>query len=93
MTQAEQGNFEDPEETQKLTDPLDVATDQAMRFNDAAVRDARKLAQQDQMPDSEGNYFQYECDDCGDDIGEERLKVAPRNLLCVFCAAKAERKR
>lgn len=32
------------------------------------------------------------CDDCGDDIGEERLAAVPAALLCLSCQEKNEKK-
>jgi len=36
---------------------------------------------------SEGNYFQ--CESCGEDIGNARLKALPDSSLCIDCASAA----
>lgn len=74
------------------SDLIDIANDLAMKLTEAAISDSRRKAKQDQSPDSQGTFKVLECIGCELDIGLERLKVAPRNLYCVFCAAVMERK-
>lgn len=81
-----------PYEKEKFTDEHDIASELEMKFTEGRIGDVRAKARQDQQPDSDGNYAILECDECGLEIGTERLKVAPRNLMCVYCATVAERK-
>ena len=74
------------------SDLIDIANDLAMKLTDAAIGDSRRKVKQDQIPDSQGNFKVLECIECELDIGIERLKVAPRNYYCVFCASSMERK-
>ena len=35
--------------------------------------------------------MERECRECGEDIGEQRLKVKPDATMCIECQQKAER--
>ena len=80
-------------EQEKYSDPLDVASRNESIATDDAVREQRKLAVPQQFPDAAGNFAITECVECGEHIGEQRLKVAIKNLLCWDCATAQERKR
>ena len=71
-------------------DPSDIASDLEMQATGAAISAAQRRAAQDQKPNADGSYAQTDCDDCGDEIGEARLRIAPRNLWCVYCATRRE---
>ena len=73
--------------------PLDVASRNESIATDDAVREQRKLAVPQQFPDAAGNFTITECVECGEHIGEQRLKVAIKNLLCWDCATAQERKK
>lgn len=83
----------DPEEENAVQypDPVDTASS----IEAAALREhvavARRLAQQAQVPQADGSYAVTECQECGSDIGEGRLKHAPNNLICIHCAEARER--
>ncbi len=80
-------------EQEKYSDPLDVASRNESIATDDAVREQRKLAVPQQFPDEHGHFAGTECLACGEHIGEQRLKVAIKNLLCVECASAQERKK
>lgn len=79
------------ENDDKLTDLIDQASAQEMRETAIRVAEARAKAKRDQEPLPDGTYAITECVECGDEIGEARLKVATHNTMCVFCQSKAER--
>ena len=78
---------------EKYSDPLDVASRNESIATADAVREQRKLAVPQQIPDAAGNFSVTECLECGNEIGEQRLRVAIKNLLCWDCATAQERKR
>ena len=80
-------------EQEKYSDPLDVASRNESIATDDAVREQRKLAVPQQFPDAAVNFTITECVECGEHIGEQRLKVAIKNLLCWDCATAQERKK
>jgi RNA polymerase-binding transcription factor DksA len=51
---------------------------------------ARWRSRQMQEPMADGTYRVTECDECGNEIGDERLRIAPMNLWCVECAQAHE---
>ena len=75
---------------EKYSDPLDVASRNEMYATNEAIREQRLKCKPQQEPDADGNYLVHECMECGDHIGEQRLKVAIKNLLCVSCATLEE---
>ena len=75
---------------EQYSDPLDVASRNESIATEDAVREQRKLAVPQQIPDAAGNFKVLECVACGEDIGSARLMVAIKNLLCVFCATEEE---
>lgn len=78
---------------EKYSDPLDVASRNEMYATNEAIREQRLKCKPQQEPDADGNYLVHECLECGEDIGEERLKVAIKNLLCWDCATAQEGKK
>ncbi len=80
-------------EQEKYSDPLDVASRNESIATDDAVREQRKLAVPQQIPDEHGHFAVTECLACGEHIGEQRLKVAIKNTLCIYCATEQERRK
>lgn len=78
---------------EKYSDPLDVASRNEIIATADAVREQRKLAVPQQIPDAAGNFKIMECLECGDEIGEQRLRVAIKNTLCIYCATEQERRK
>lgn len=76
----------------KLTDVVDIAGVAEARDRSAALAAVQRKAKPQQLPRQDGSFEFTDCDDCGDDIGEARLKVAAMNRLCIFCATKRERR-
>ena len=77
---------------EKYSDPLDVASRNEMYATNESVRVQRLNSIPQQFPDDKGNFLIRECVCCGEDIGEQRLRVAIKNLLCWECATAQERK-
>ena len=77
---------------EKYSDPLDVASRNEMYATNEAIREQRLKCKPQQEPDADGNYLVHECLECGDHIGEQRLRVAIKNLYCVECVTAQERK-
>ncbi len=70
-------------------------SDQASRVEEEEalhrrIAHARKMKRA-QEPDSDGNYAILDCDDCGLEIGLDRIKVAIQNTTCVACQTLKER--
>ena len=80
-------------EQEKYSDPLDVASRNESIATADAVREQRKLAVPQQIPDAAGNFSVTECLECGNEIGEQRLRVAIKNTLCIYCATEQERRK
>ena len=80
-------------EQEKYSDPLDVASRNESIATDDAVREQRKLAVPQQIPDEHGHFAVTECLACGEHIGEQRLRVAIKNTLCIYCATEQERRK
>ena len=78
---------------EKYSDPLDVASRNESIATEDAVREQRRKAQPHQLPDESGNFAITECVECGDEIGEQRLRVAIKNTLCIYCATEQERRK
>lgn len=79
-------------EMEKHTDPLDIAARNERVATEDAIREQRKHAVPQQIPDAAGNFKVVECVECGEDIGDQRLRVAIKNTLCLDCASAQERK-
>ena len=80
------------ENNEKMPDVLDQASELELRANEGRVRMVMEKCKPQQHPRSDGTYAITECDECGGDIGAERLKVAIQNLLCIGCATALEKR-
>jgi RNA polymerase-binding transcription factor DksA len=81
---------EEEQPIEQCPDPIDSASlieAAALRENIAQVQWASRPQQ---LPRDDGTYAVTDCDECGNDIGEVRLRIAPKNLMCVGCAAAQE---
>lgn len=81
------------EDAEKIADPADEATRTEMQFTEERIRAASRRTEQKQKPRADGSYAITDCDECGNEIGEARLRVAPNNLHCWHCASMLERGR
>ena len=72
-------------------DPIDRASELEMIRTEDAIRQVQLRNVQKQLPGPDGLYPSPDCLECGDEIPLGRLKVASNNILCIFCATKAER--
>lgn len=81
------------QEREKLADKSDVATETETNARDAALGDIRAMVRPQQVPRADGSYEFTDCDDCGGEIGEGRLRVAAMNRFCVWCASAREKKK
>ena len=80
-------------EQEKYSDPIDVASRNESIATEDRVREQRKLAVPQQFPDEHGHFAVTECLECGEHIGEQRLRVAIKNTLCIYCATEQERRK
>lgn len=55
-----------------------------------SLRAAQRAARRQQEPDNNGVFPILDCVECGEAIGEGRIKVAIKNTLCIYCATLAE---
>lgn len=75
-------------------DPTDRATQESDRNFELRIRDReRKLINKikEALNRIETGEFGI-CEECGDEIGEARLKVRPVTTLCINCKLEAEQK-
>jgi DnaK suppressor protein len=75
-------------------DPTDRATQESDRSFELRIRDReRKLINKikDALDRIESGSFGV-CEDCGEEIGEARLKVRPVTTQCINCKMEAEEK-
>lgn len=75
-------------------DPTDRATQESDRSFELRIRDReRKLINKikEALTRIESREFGI-CDDCGEDIGEARLKARPVTTQCINCKTAAEEK-
>jgi RNA polymerase-binding transcription factor DksA len=77
----------------RATDPIDIACEQEQRERESHLNAAKARCIRDQLPLPDGTYAITECDECGNEIGEARLRVAIRNCLCIDCATADEKRR
>lgn len=82
----------DNDSDRKHSDPFDIASQIEQEATSHAIHSVQKLCKRDQEEKSDGSYEQEDCDECGLEIGYERLKVAIRNKLCVHCASAQEKR-
>lgn len=72
-------------------------SDQASRVEEEAamhraIEHARKM-RREQEPRADGTYEFLDCDDCGGEIGLDRIEVSIQNRLCWGCATIREKRR
>lgn len=72
-------------------DEIDRAQNLTMEANLNSVREIQNKCKPVRLPRADGTYENEDCDDCGNEIGIDRMRVAIRNNLCVFCLTKRER--
>ena len=81
------------QEDDTFPDPLDRAMSESSRTIELRKRDReRKLLQKIQkaiQKIEEGTYGT--CEECGDEISEERLRVRPEATLCIKCKEEQEK--
>lgn len=86
------------EDSEHLSDPLDVASRSAQRLNDAAVADRQRRLVRKRNPIKpknkdgswpKGAWEDTTCAECGDEIPLERLEVVGSDL-CTYCASVKE---
>lgn len=78
---------------ERHTDPLDQASALEMEAANDALRAIRRASKSAQEARPDGTYAITDCDECGDEIGEQRLAVAIKNTHCIHCASAMERRR
>lgn len=85
----------DHQEGGHISDVIDRASQVEERHRGAALSavlaQARRKPKQVPLPD--GTYPDPDCEECGNEIGEGRLRVAIDNTWCIECATVFERKR
>lgn len=80
------------DEEEKYADESDRATALEMQATQAALQEIRNQAQQKQKPGRNGKYKIKDCEECGNEIGLARLKVAINNTVCVECQTAKEKR-
>ena len=81
-------------ETTSFPDPNDRATQESDRNFELRIRDReRKLINKirDALDRIDSDEFGI-CEDCGEEIGEARLRARPVTTLCIDCKMDQERK-
>lgn len=78
---------------ERHTDVNDIASDIEHEQVEISLAEHAKRMKRDQEPDATGAYEITECVECGQEIGEGRLKAAIKNTLCIYCATKREKRR
>lgn len=78
------------EEKDRVTCVSDQATQRETELLGAALDAARYRVRQRQAPRADGTYALTDCEECGEPIGEGRLRAAANNTVCIHCATKQE---
>lgn len=81
------------QEDDAFSDPLDRAMSESSRTVELRKRDReRKLIQKilKAIQKMEDNTYGM-CEECGDEISEERLRVRPEATLCIRCKEEQEK--
>lgn len=81
-------------DSSNFPDPTDRATQESDRNFELRIRDReRKLINKinDALDRIDKGEFGV-CEECGEDIGDARLKVRPVTTLCINCKMEAEQK-
>ena len=93
LREADKTVSEMTDEKTNFPDPTDRASLESDRNFELRIRDReRKLINKirealERIDDGEFG----ECEDCGDEIGEARLKARPVTTLCIECKTEQER--
>jgi len=94
LSEAEKTVHEMADDASHFPDPTDRATQESDRTFELRIRDReRKLVNKikealDRL--DEGTFGI--CEECGEEIGEGRLKARPVTTLCINCKMEAEEK-
>jgi DnaK suppressor protein len=81
-------------DSSNFPDPTDRATQESDRNFELRIRDReRRLINKikEALEKIDAGEFGI-CEECGDEIGEARLKVRPVTTLCINCKMEAEKK-
>src|SRR5664279_663233 len=81
-------------DSSNFPDPTDRATQESDRNFELRIRDReRKLINKikDALERIDNGEFGI-CEECGDEIGDARLRVRPVTTLCINCKMEAEQK-
>lgn len=81
-------------DSSNFPDPNDRATQESDRNFELRIRDReRKLINKIKEALNRIDMGEFGiCEECGDEIGEARLKVRPVTTLCINCKLEAEKK-
>ena len=93
LREADKTVSEMTDETTNFPDPTDRASLESDRNFELRIRDReRKLISKirEALERIEAGEF-GECEDCGDQIGDARLKARPVTTLCIECKTEQER--
>jgi DnaK suppressor protein len=93
LREADKTVLEMTDEKTNFPDPTDRASLESDRNFELRIRDReRKLISKirEALDRIEAGDF-GECEDCGDQIGEARLKARPVTTLCIECKTEQER--
>lgn len=80
-------------QVENYADPIDRASELEMVSTEDAIRAVQRRNEQKQKPDANGVYAITDCDECGDAIPAERLRIASNNVCCTICAGRMEKRR
>lgn len=72
-----------------LTDPNEAASELEEAERSAAITNLRSRVRPEQVQDANGNWKTEDCIDCGEPIGEGRLKLG--KIRCIHCQTLLER--
>lgn len=75
------------------SDVLDKASQVEQRNMNISRQEHAKKMKRSQEPGPDGFYPVLDCIECGNEIGEGRLRVSIKNTLCIACANHAEGRR
>lgn len=75
---------------EQYSDELDRASALQMEAAESAITNIQHACRRQQEERADGSYEVTECRDCGNDIGEGRLRAAIKNMTCIHCATFRE---
>ncbi len=81
---------DDEEYDMRIADDLDRASAIERHGTDTTVSHIRSKCKPAQLARDDGSFEFTDCEDCGNEIGDGRLRVAIQNNLCVHCASRNE---